>query len=256
MHTKESLLRDLTSLGIRRDGVLLVHSSMKAIGEVEGRADTVLDALMELMKDGLLILPTHTWDRVHSQSPVFDPQNTSSCVGILTELFRKRPGVVRSLHPTHSVAAYGKGAEAYIWGEENTRSPGPRNGCWGRLYASHAQVLFLGCSLKRNTYLHSVEEWACIPDRLTEAAEPLAIRMENGTLLPCPQHRHSCSLTNDVSQRYNKMEPIFQKRNAIAYGQVGDAPCILGEAVDMAQAVLDVLAQDPQYFVHDTLMEL
>ena len=33
--------------------------SMKSIGEVEGRADTVLDALIEYFKDGLLLLPTH-----------------------------------------------------------------------------------------------------------------------------------------------------------------------------------------------------
>ena len=249
-HTKETLLRDLGRLGIRRDGVLMVHSSMKAIGPVEGRADAVLDALMEFMKEGLLLLPTHTWEEIGSRQPVYDPASSPSCVGILPELFRKRPGVLRSLHPTHSVGAYGAGAAAYIAGEELTRSPGPRNGCWGRLYDSRAQILFLGCSLKRNTFLHSVEEWVSIPDRLTAQAKPLFIRMPDGSLLPCPQHRHQSS-AGDVSARYDKMEPLFARRGAVSYGSVGDARCILGEAAAMAEATLDALEKDPQFFAHD-----
>lgn len=250
MHTKESLIRDFRSLGIRSKGVLMIHSSMKAIGEVDGRADTVLDAMMEVMQDGLLLLPTHTWATVGSKNPVYDPATSPVCVGILPELFRQREGVLRSLHPTHSVGAYGAKAAEYIAGEELSRSPGGRNGCWGRLYDANAQILFLGCTLKRNTFLHSVEEWVSIPDRLTRGTETLSIRMPDGSLLPCPQHRHSSS-AGDVSQRYDKMEALFARRGAISYGKVGDAPCILGDARAMAECVLDVLAKDPNFFGHD-----
>lgn len=59
--TKASLLQDLDNLKIAPHGTLLVHSSMKSIGDVEGGPDTVLDALSEYMNDGLLVLPTHTW---------------------------------------------------------------------------------------------------------------------------------------------------------------------------------------------------
>ncbi len=109
MHTKRKPDVDLARLGIDPRGTLFVHS-YKSIGDVEGRADTVLDALMEYMKDGLLALPTHTWNNVNLQNPVMDVLYTPVCVGILPELFRKRAGVRRSLHPTHSVAAIGRGA--------------------------------------------------------------------------------------------------------------------------------------------------
>ena len=85
MHTKESLMLDLARLGIDPRGTLFVHSSYKSIGDVEGRADTVLDALMEYMKDGLLALPTHTWNNVNLQNPVMDVLYTPVCVGILPE---------------------------------------------------------------------------------------------------------------------------------------------------------------------------
>lgn len=60
MYNKQDLLKHLKELGINGNGTLLVHSSMKSIGQVEGGADTVLDALSEYMKNGLLVFPTHT----------------------------------------------------------------------------------------------------------------------------------------------------------------------------------------------------
>lgn len=134
MYTKEDLFADIKAMGVDPEGTLLIHSSMKAIGEVEGRADTVLDAFIEYMKDGLLIFPTHSWDADNLRNNIYDPLTEPSCVGILTNLFMKREGVLRSLHPTHSVAVLGKDAEEYIKDEENSETPCPRTGCWGRLY--------------------------------------------------------------------------------------------------------------------------
>lgn len=125
MFTKEQLKEQIAALGIQPTDTLLIHSSMKAIGEVEGGAHTVLDAFSEYLNEGLLILPTHTWWQINSEYNVFDVVNEPSCVGILTELFRKRPGVVRSWHPTHSVAALGKDAEDYVRGEEQFDTPCP-----------------------------------------------------------------------------------------------------------------------------------
>ncbi len=102
MYTKEELKQQLRNVGLTGKETILIHSSMKAIGEVEGGADIVLDAWMEYFAEGLLLLPTHTWANVNAQHPVYDYRNTPSCVGLLTNLFRQREGVVRSLHPTHS----------------------------------------------------------------------------------------------------------------------------------------------------------
>ena len=68
--TKKELQTQLSEMGLRPDDTLLMHSSMKAIGDVEGGADTVLDALMEYFSDGLLLLPTHTWASINADIPV------------------------------------------------------------------------------------------------------------------------------------------------------------------------------------------
>lgn len=67
---------------------------------------------------GLLLLPTHTWKTINAENPVFDVDNEPACVGILPNLFLKRPGVIRSLHPTHSMAGYGKDAASYLDGKK------------------------------------------------------------------------------------------------------------------------------------------
>lgn len=249
MHTRESLLEQLKEMGIDPKGTLLVHSSMKAIGEVEGGADTVLDVLCEYMKDGLLVLPTHTWAQMSPTYTVFNVENEPSCVGILTNLFRKRDGVYRSNHPTHSVAAIGRDAKEYISGEELSTTPCSRTGCWGKLYDRDASILFIGCSLKRNTFLHGVEEWENTPDRLAAEPQNFTVVAPDGQIYTVPQYRHQAgNPVFDVSEHYDKMEPVFVQGGAVWYGTLGDAKCIIGSAVRMADITAEYLRRDPKLF--------
>ena len=60
MYTKADLQSDLRKMGVRPDDTVLIHTSMKAIGMVEGGADAVIDAFCEYLTDGLFLVPTHT----------------------------------------------------------------------------------------------------------------------------------------------------------------------------------------------------
>ena len=102
MYTKQQLKNDLNAMGLSPSDALMVHSSMKSIGEVDGGADTVVDAFMEYFSEGLFMTPTHTWAQMSETHNIFDPQAEPACVGIIPNIFMKRPGVVRSLHPTHN----------------------------------------------------------------------------------------------------------------------------------------------------------
>ncbi len=256
-NTRESLLDDLRNSGINPTGVLMVHSSVKSVGECENGADDILDALIEFMENGLLVLPAHTWDTVVwtsfdsgntpvGENNVYDPAETPSCVGVLTNLFLKRNGVVRSLHPTHSVAAAGKNAAEFVKGEELTNSPCPRNGCYGKLYDLNAQILFLGCGLTKNTFLHGVEEWNNIPGRLTEKPQTLYIKTGKG-LIECPQYRHYFP-GGDVSENYGKVEKDLLEAGAADYFKIGDAGCVLLSAVKTADTVGKLLKENPGLF--------
>ena len=242
MHTKESLMRDLERLGVDPHGTLFIHSSYKSIGDVEGRADTVLDALMEYMKDGLLSLPTHTWNNVNLQNPVMDVLYTPVCVGILPELFRKREGVRRSLHPTHSVAAIGCGAEAFLAGEERAVTPCPEGGVYHRLYTRGAQIMLIGVNFTRNTYIHGVEEWEHIPGTLTKGTQDLYVVDYEGKRHHTPQHRHCAPL---ISETFWKVEPVAIRDGATTVGTFGDAKVFLSDARRLRDTVARIFSIDP-----------
>ena len=248
MYTKQNIIEAIKELGIEPTDTLLIHSSMKAIGEVEGGADTVLDAFMEYLRDGLLILPTHTWEQMNENYRVFHVATEPSCVGLLTNLFRIRKGVIRSWHPTHSVAAYGRDALDYISGEEFSETPCPRTGCWGKLYDRQAKILFLGCSPKKNTYLHGVEEWNGIENRLTDSYRPYQIMTPEGVLIDRPLRGHYNPI-GDISFNYDKMMPPFLHHGIAKEGLIGDAKCYLCDAVGMAELTSSYLQRDPDLFL-------
>ncbi len=256
MYTYSFLKTQLNSMGIDPRGTLLVHSSMKSIGQVEDGPETVLDALCDYMEQGLLIFPTHTWKQMNETHTIFDVKNEPSCVGLLSNLFRLRKGAIRSFHPTHSVAAIGRDAADYTAGEQYTQTPCPRNGCWGRLYDRHASILFLGCSLKSNTFLHGVEEWTHTPNRLARTPQIFTVIAPDGAIYTVPQYRHHTSApVVEPSEHYDKMESVFQKENALRYGAFGDARCILCDAVKMADITSACLKRNYHLFDDDAPVE-
>src|SRR5690349_14206253 len=99
---------ELRALGVRRGGVLLVHTSFRAVRPVEGGPLGLIAALRAALgPDGTLVMPTMT-----DGESVFDPASTPTLdMGITAELFWRQPGVVRSTHPGGSFAAAGPEAE-------------------------------------------------------------------------------------------------------------------------------------------------
>lgn len=252
MHNYNSLIKDIENMGIKRNDTLLIHSSMKSIGEVDGRANTVLDAFIDyLSEDGLLIFPTHTWAFMGSDTDTYDPAETPSCVGILTNLFMKRPNVFRSLNPTHSIAAIGKDAEEFVKGEENFFTPLARGGCWYRLMERGAKIMFLGCPLSRNTFIHGVEEWCGIENRLTKDPANYKIKLADGQTIEHPTYRHEAPVS-DVSQNYKKMEPVFLRDGAAYEGKFGDARCVICDAEKVCEITSQYLKKNPDIFLDDS----
>ncbi len=244
MYTKDDLKRQMAALAVRPEDTVLIHSSMKAIGHVEGGADTVLDAWMEYLAPGLLVLPTHTWETIRwDGGHEYDQAESPVCVGALPELFRRRPGVLRSLHPTHSVAAYGHDAAAYIAGEERAESPCAREGCWGKLLDRRAVILLVGCGLDKCTFIHGVEEWCNVPNRLRDAL-PYTVRASDGRTLTVMQHNH----LNAPSENYPLAEDALVHSGALTYGRFGDARVYRLDAQGCCDTVSRLLAEDSGLF--------
>jgi len=246
MFTKNDLLTQLAALGIDKKGTLMVHLSCRAIGDVDGRGQAVLDALAEYMEEGLLVLPTHTWAFVSDNNPVMDMLHTKSSVGAVTELFRKRPDVHRSKHPTHSVAALGRDAEDFVSGEEAMRSPCGKDGVYYKLWQRNAQILLIGVNFMRNTIIHGFEEWDGATGSISAELVDRYIIDKEGTRLHTPQHSHCSRLS---SETFTKLEPQALQEGILKIGSFGDAAARVMHAGPLRTMVAALLKEDSTYLL-------
>jgi aminoglycoside 3-N-acetyltransferase len=180
--TIPTMVNDLKALGVKSGMVLLAHSSMKAIGYVNGGAPAVILALEEaLSNEGTLVMPTHTadysdpkdwknppapeewWQTIRDTMPAFDAALTTTYgMGVIPETFRKQSGVLRSNHPYGSFAAWGKHAQQVT--DHHTLSTTFGDGSpLARVYDLDGWVLLIGVGHANNTSLHLAEERASIP---------------------------------------------------------------------------------------------
>ena len=242
MLTRNDIFRLLDSFGVRHDDVLTIHASLRSPGPIEGGADGLIDALKAYLCDGLLLIPTHTWDSVTRESPVFDVRSTVPCIGTLAKVAAFRPDAVRTLHPTHSLALFGREAADYARGEERATSPAPVGGCLQRLYQRQGEILLLGVGHNRNTFFHAVDEMLNLPNRL---GEPFAVTVidQAGQAHAIPAFRpHGMRGPDgawmDCSARYPNYTPALEYAGAVQYGQLGDARVICCDAKKSADAIM------------------
>lgn len=250
MHTFFSLTEDLQKAAFKSTDTVLVHSSMKSIGNVEGGADTVLDVLMEYFgREGLLVFPTLSYDIYGKEQMIYSPEKTPSIVGLLPEMFRKREGVIRSWHPTHSVAAYGVGAEEFCEGHEKFSTPCAGGAPWGKLYDRKAKILFIGTkSIGCSTFFHGVEEFLPVPGMFEKEPYTLILEHPEGVFTPITSFRHQ----GHHNKYYSLMDPVLREKGLLKNVSFGDARCFLiGDAQKSADLILSLLKENPLFFTEE-----
>ena len=225
MITKQDIFDFLKGAGIKPNDKVTIHCSLRAIGKIENGADGMIDAFSGYLKDGLFIVPTHTWNKVWRKSPYYDVWSTVPDIGTLAEIAAFRKDGVRSLHPTHSVAAFGRDAAEFVRGEEKCASPAPPGSCISRLYEENGKVLLIGVGHERNTYLHSVDERLGIPDRLNPEPFEITIADYDGKILKSPPfHTHFTAASDRcVSEYYPNYKAAFDYTGAVTYSILGNA---------------------------------
>ncbi len=245
MITKNDVFRLLSEHDVKHDDVLTIHASLRAAGPIEGGADGLIDALTAYLYDGLLLVPTHTWAVVNATNPFFDVRSTAPNIGTLAQVAAFRPDAVRSLHPTHSLAVFGKGAKEYVQGEELSATPAPMGGCLSRLYELGGKVLLLGVGHERNTYLHAVDERMNLPNRLQPQGFTIAITDWQGRTLTSPEfHPHAVEgIPVGCSEYYPNYGRALEATGAVTCGQLGNAKVHVCDCRRMTDCVMRLWQQ-------------
>ena len=244
MYTKEELKSQLRELGIRPDDTVLVHTSFKAVGGVVGGPDAFIDAFCEYLCEGLFIIPTHTWANVTSEQPIFNYKTTEPCIGLVPRTAAKRQNGIRSLHPTHSVWAYGRGAEEFVFGEEHSKTPAPVGGSWWKLGELGAKILLIGVDHGRNTYIHAVDEIAGLDDRLDTKSFDITVIGRDGEEINHTFTPHG----NTGSENFNNFEKAFLALGVQYNGKLGDALVRVVDAAKCRDVLLGMYEKNHENF--------
>jgi aminoglycoside 3-N-acetyltransferase len=174
--SRASLADDIRRIGVQAGDTVLAHSSLRAIGWVQGGARTVVRALLDVLGlAGTLVVPTQTadnrdpaswddppvpaayWPQIRAQLPAFDPaRSPSHRMGAVAECVRTWPGAIRSGHPQTSFAALGPAAAGLLAGHRLESQLGESSPL-ARLEEIGAKILLLGVGFDRCTAFHLAE---------------------------------------------------------------------------------------------------
>ncbi len=158
----------LVDLGLHKTCNILVHASFEQIKRAFPQITPaeIIDSFKKTVtRSGSIIFPTFTYcfkKSVHNYE-VFDPENSRSKVGLLSETFRLSDGVKRTASPTHSFSVWGKATGAIL--ETNSpQSPlGKESVLEWLTLTPNSFVLMLGTDFSSLSYGHYLEIESKIP---------------------------------------------------------------------------------------------
>lgn len=233
--------KQFEALGILPGDTVLMHSSMKAL-KTDMTPEAFLQSLIDYLgPQGTLLLPALSYHIFNDGAPyVFDSDKTDTCIGLLPEIFRKMPGVVRSKHPTHSVCAIGAKAQQLTGQHHLDNTPVGPHSPFRLLPGVGGEILMLGDVLRCCTFMHGVEEVAGAPYCLNAFTDEYIIDGEKKQL-----YGHNF---RGIIQRYDRIANMLREP-ALKTGMIGAANCHLIDADALLRAATMMMAEDPYWFV-------
>jgi aminoglycoside 3-N-acetyltransferase len=242
--SKEDIKAGLRKLGLKRGDTVGVHSSLSSFGRVEGEADAVIDALLETVgEQGNVVMPTHSANLSEDRRTPemiamgvswllkilpYEPEKTPVTTGIIPETFRKRKGVVRGLHPSHSIATSGPKAQELSEG-------------WHKVLELDGYILLIGVGLDRCTAMHLAEKRVHFPDHILKKITPPKWFVEK-----YPEGKWEWDFGSYPD--FAKLTQPCLERGIMKTVKVGDATLKLVKLRQLIDLYVEYLEKDPDLF--------
>lgn len=238
--SKTEIIAGLRRLGIAQGCLLEVHASLRSLGQVDGGAETVIEALLETVgEQGAIVMPGYpvgpgmaanpqerrrgiTWKvRVLS----FDDHTTPTGMGVIADRFRDRSDVVRNTDSFFSYSAWGKDAALLAQSLKHLVNRG-------------GQVLLLGVQMDRCSCLHLAEERVTLPDDLQRLLEvPEEIQREYAD--------HLWRIGYGPESNFLLVQQEAEARHLITTTMIGNAPTRFFDARTMVDLYEAMLRENP-----------
>ncbi len=227
----------LRSAGVSESDTLLVHSNFKPDSGFQGTPLDLANALVELVgtRGNLLMVSLPFRGAAYDYLALgkqFSVRKTMSMMGLVTEMFRRRDGTLRSLHPTHPVLAYGKDAAWLVADHERCLYPCGAGSPFDKIRQSGGKLLFFDVSFQSITFFHHVED-------LLKERIPFPIYNDRLFSVPAVDANgghhviQTYAFSKEARRASDKLEAEMQRQGLIRHGRVGNSRFQLATTADV-----------------------
>lgn len=239
-YDSSTLRSALRGLGIAETDTLLVHANFRTDSGFAGTPHDVVSALIETVAKGNLLMVSQPFrgyalDHLLAGKP-FHVRRTVSMMGLVTEMFRRRAGVLRSLHPTHPVLAFGPDAARLVAGHEDALFPCGSGTPFEKCREMGGKILFFDVSSGANTFFHHVED--SIKDKL--GFELYDQRLFEARVTDADERTRvvrTYAFARGVTRRTDLLERELERQRKLRRARVGNTQLILVTAQDVAEVM-------------------
>ncbi|MGB6385170.1 MAG: AAC(3) family N-acetyltransferase [Terriglobales bacterium] len=242
----------LLSIGVKQGSVVMVHPdaivaaqfpAMPAAGpDNEHRLDLLIEAIeVAIGSQGTLLIPTFSYS--FTKEEPFDICNTPSAVVMVSERFRTRSGVRRTLDPIFSFAVRGRLAQELC--------TIPAKECFGAesvfaaLHRWNAQIVDLGCSMSRGgTFVHYVETSHGVDYRYKKVFSGIVISPD-GLASECSVVYNVRDLTRRSDADLRRLQKRLADDGKLRTVEIGRSRIMAVTANDLFDTAWKMLDEDP-----------
>lgn len=252
--TEEDLIEQFAATGLKPGDTVMIHSSMSKIGILENGPTTFVNALKRYIgPEGLIVVPTYPHKGMYKyleDYQTFDVNTTPSKDGAITECLRKSEGAYRSAHPTHPIAAWGKGAKELVEGHEKCKAPFAKGSPFDKLLRMNTKLMVIGVNFDHLTFIRTMEDLdenykiqPYIPNKMYHVPVRLADGTEVMVDTPCHDPEYF------GTERWN-MRMFQETKDKIIFGHLGKAHTWLLNAQDLYAAQAEMAKRGEYPYFH------
>ncbi len=153
----------LRSLGLRPGDSVMLHSAFGAHFGFRGTIEELTNVFLDVVgPEGHLLMVSLPYRssalEYLSNLKRFDVRNTPSMMGLVSEHFRRRTDVLRSLHPTHPVLVHGPKAHWFVDEHPTCAFPCGPGTPFDRLVSVDGKAVFFNVPFATFTFFHYLED--------------------------------------------------------------------------------------------------
>ena len=230
----------LQTMGLREGDTILMHSAFNFLNGFYGTPDQVIDGILNIIgNSGNLVMVSMSYTRSSyaylKEGVPFDVNNTMSAMGIITEIFRRKQGVVRSANPAHPILAFGPAAQWIITDHDKTMYSCGKGSPFEKIVQLQAKALFFDVSLRSMTFFHYLEDLFqdTLPMKLYDDTPLEGIVIDaSGNKKPVKTYVFSSEARRYRNSR--DLQQALRKDNLIQTGKIGNTKLIV---LDLKQVV-------------------